>query len=595
MDLLENIIINLIKNMKKILAKLVIVSLLAVSFVLPATTNAVAPNWNTTGNYVVSFEYLGSYYNHDMVLSQNGLGEVTGNGGYPAGGPFAYAWMIDTGSMVSANSIHLNTHYTLGAVCSMTIDGTVSLGGTMSGTWSDDCSGPRTGSWSTISGNAAATTMNTVIVNPGDMALNIGDVIATPTKWFFYNDETDMIDNTLGSFVAGPSTAPLGVGSAQMSVTGTQRRNIATYQFKDVKLSDITQLEFSTYSQLTGDGSLGLSERAPYLQFNVDFNNTDTWQKRLVYVPAVNGAVVSDTWQAWDAIDGGNALWMYSGATWPTTSDAGTTPKTWSQILALYPNAETRSTDSWFGFRVGEPYNNGFTGNVDKVVVGTVSGTTTFDFDPILPSVPTIVSPSSNVCVTSAQQQLIDWTDSTGTGPISYKYEAYSDANYTNLVYASGLLSVSEIPTPGTPNGTYYVRVRSQDMYGNMSDWSNGPLNPHKITVSDTFTWSPLLSPLDIAGKTFKRGSTIPVKFQILDACGKGVNLGTPTLIITGPSPSIVVDPLRYDASTGQYISNWSTKTPTLLPVGDYTITIGQGSVPVINGSIPTTIVKLVK
>lgn len=232
---------------------------------------------------------------------------------------------------------------------------------------------------------------NTTVVKGEDLAADFTAVIATPTKWFFWNDENNTINNTIGAFVSGPATAPQGSGSAQMSVVGTERRNIATYQFKDIKLSNIKTLSFSTYSQLLGDGALGLSERAPYLNFNVDFDNSDTWQRRLVFVPAQNGVVTADTWQTWDAINSGNALWVYSGATWPTTSEAevgvpGTTMKTWNEILVDYPNAETRSTDSWFGFRVGEPYNNGFTGNVDKFVIGIKTGlnthTETYDFEP---------------------------------------------------------------------------------------------------------------------------------------------------------------------------------------------------------------------
>ena len=261
----------------------------------------------------------------------------------------------------------------------------------------------------TVLGETASN--NTTVVKAADLAADIPAVIATPTKWFFYNDETDIIDNALGSFVTGPASAPVGTGSAQMSVTGTQRRNIATYQFKDVKLADIKTLSFSTYSQLAGDGALGLSERAPYLHFNVDFNNSDTWQKRLVYVPAQNGVVAPDVWQTWDAINSGNALWVYSGATWPTTLDAGTTPKTWSQILALYPNAETRSTDSWFGFRVGEPYADGFTGNVDKFMMGIKTGlnthTETYDFEPTA----VVVNPACSDDGDNDEDGLVDAND----------------------------------------------------------------------------------------------------------------------------------------------------------------------------------------
>lgn len=217
-------------------------------------------------------------------------------------------------------------------------------------------------------------------------------------KWFFYNDENDTIDNTLGSFVTGPSTPLLGLGSAEMSVTGTQRRNLATYKFKDIKLADIATLKFSTYSQSQGNGSPS-AERAPYLNFNVDFNNSDSWQKRLVYVPGVNGTVTNDTWQTWDAVNGGNAMWRYSGSMWPagmnsTGNIPGTTARSWNDILADYPNAETLSTDSWFGFRVGEPYADGFTGNVDNFVIGIRQGantnTETYDFEPtaVAPTTP---------------------------------------------------------------------------------------------------------------------------------------------------------------------------------------------------------------
>ncbi|MBP9771816.1 MAG: hypothetical protein KBD16_02740 [Candidatus Pacebacteria bacterium] len=233
-------------------------------------------------------------------------------------------------------------------------------------------------------------TSQLIVVRDADLADSFLDVLADRTKWFFYNDETDVIDNSLGSFVFGPATAPIGDGSAQMSVSGTQRRNIATYQFNDVPLDELDNLVFSTYSHSAGNGSPA-SERSTYLHFNVDFNNSDTWQNRLVFVPSLNGVVVNDSWQTWDAINGGNALWLFSGAVWPTTSEAevgvpGTTAKTWNEILIDYPNAETRSTDSWFGFRVGEPYADGFTGNVDEFIItvndGSNATTTTFDFEP---------------------------------------------------------------------------------------------------------------------------------------------------------------------------------------------------------------------
>ncbi len=210
-----------------------------------------------------------------------------------------------------------------------------------------------------------------IVVQSRDMAQNISDVQADPTKWFFYNDETDAIDNSLGSFVSGPGTAPYGSGSAQISVSGTQRRNLATYQFSGTPLADITVLAFSTYNPSAGNG--GAANRSGYLNFNVDFNGSDTWQRRLVFTPPAN-AIAQNTWQEWDCIDNGNAVWRYSGGNFPGTSVSS---MTWSNLLSTYPGIRIRVTDSWLGIRVGSPYANGYTENID----GFKLNTRTYDFD----------------------------------------------------------------------------------------------------------------------------------------------------------------------------------------------------------------------
>lgn len=213
------------------------------------------------------------------------------------------------------------------------------------------------------------------------------DLTATPnaTDWFFYNDENDTINNTLGSFVNGPATAPAGAGSIRISVTGTQRRNIATYQFGGTPLASINELKYSTYNPSAGNGQGPNS--SGYLNFNVDFDGTDTWQRRLTFLPADNGTVTADTWKEWDAIKNGTAIWKYSGANWPAGigggGEAGTTGKTWSQILSQYPSVRIRVSDPWLGIRVGEPYPGGYTENIDKFVFGTATSTTTFDFEPL--------------------------------------------------------------------------------------------------------------------------------------------------------------------------------------------------------------------
>lgn len=213
--------------------------------------------------------------------------------------------------------------------------------------------------------------------------VEVSTVSATlsPAGWMFYNDENDTVDSTLGSFVAGPGTPPAGTGSVQMSVSGTQRRNLATYQFSGTPLANITTIKFNTFQPSSNPGS---TNKAIYLNFNVDFNGTDTWQRRLVFVPSANGTVAQDTWQEWDAINAGNALWSWSGFAangnkWP---DGNTNAnRTWSDIVASFSGARIRVTDAHWGFRAGEPYNDGFTGNIDKFTFGVLGNNTVFDFE----------------------------------------------------------------------------------------------------------------------------------------------------------------------------------------------------------------------
>lgn len=222
---------------------------------------------------------------------------------------------------------------------------------------------------------------NTEVITANDLEDSKIDAYANGS-WFIYDDVTELIDNPQATFVTGPDTAPEGLGSVQLSVIGTQRENLATYRFKGTELADITTLAYSTYNPSAGNG--GSANRSGYLQFNVDFNGTDTWQRRLIFLPSDNGTVQQDTWQEWDALNGGDALWRYSGPTWPGTVIAGTTPRTWSDILASYPGVRIRVTDSFLGIRVGEPYPDGYTENIDAFRFGTGSDVTTFDFEPLV-------------------------------------------------------------------------------------------------------------------------------------------------------------------------------------------------------------------
>lgn len=199
--------------------------------------------------------------------------------------------------------------------------------------------------------------------------------------WFFYNDSGDTI-MSINEFAAQGGTneiaAAAGRDAAVMilddgstltgSYTGNPRYNIATYQFFATPLADISTMKYTVY-----DASP--SSQTPFLNFNIDFDNSDTWQRRLVHVPGSHGnpGVAVDTWTEVDAIDGGTAMWTISGGSWPIGADAedgttpGSTPKSWSEILTEYPTAALRTTDSFFGVRVGYPGPAGEESYVDSI------------------------------------------------------------------------------------------------------------------------------------------------------------------------------------------------------------------------------------
>ncbi len=65
--------------------------------------------------------------------------------------------------------------------------------------------------------------------------------------WFFFNDNTNAVDNTLGSFTSGPASAPLGNGSVRINAASGDRVLLATTAHNGLALSNITTLSYSTY------------------------------------------------------------------------------------------------------------------------------------------------------------------------------------------------------------------------------------------------------------------------------------------------------------------------------------------------------------
>lgn len=135
--------------------------------------------------------------------------------------------------------------------------------------------------------------------------------------------------------------------------------------------------------------------------------------------------------------------------------------------------------------------------------------------------------------------------------------------------------------------GTHTIVLTVTDSYGATAT------STVVVTVSLVYTWSGVLQPIDppnaagVSASVFKTGSTVPVKFA-LTGPSVGITTLAATLSYAKISNGVVGSDIeavstaaattgnlfRYDAATGQYIFNWSTKG---LSAGTYRLIISLG------------------
>lgn len=210
--------------------------------------------------------------------------------------------------------------------------------------------------------------------NPGGDQVTSGTIVVTPSSpagWRWMEEDTAAGS---GMLVTGPTTPPLGTGSARLSVDSTGRFILSNQAYAGTRLVDITSLAYSTYSE--GPSTI----LAPSLNFDIDYDLTDAntaWQGRLVYEPYQDGSVITPgTWQTWSPMTG---KWWASGAPGSGTCPQSS-PCTWSQVTTAFPNAGLRAGNGWLHFRVGQ-WAGGFTGYVDGFTMGVSGNSTTYDFE----------------------------------------------------------------------------------------------------------------------------------------------------------------------------------------------------------------------
>lgn len=181
-----------------------------------------------------------------------------------------------------------------------------------------------------------------------------------------------------GTFVTGPATAPVGTGSARL-FTGTNGNLFTALHSSshvNTNLSNVTRLEFSTYSTVENNGDLSV----PYVVLDV---STGIGPDVLTYDPNEQTQnTQAGVWQTWDAPNG---FWRSS------SFSGGFTGGTLSQYISFINGFSSQDItfvnrgdgSGGLRFHVGPASSSDvFDGNVDNFTIGVSGSDTTYDFEP---------------------------------------------------------------------------------------------------------------------------------------------------------------------------------------------------------------------
>jgi hypothetical protein len=232
-----------------------------------------------------------------------------------------------------------------------------------------------------LTGSAAAAT--TVTVLPSDVG----------STWF----TADTRSGGQTSFVPGPATVPAGIGSLKVTTTdaygsGQAKAQLFNYSYVGTKLTDLSSLSYWDYRSSASTNSaaqrIGLNLEVDYVGNGSSFT---TLVFEPIYQPGGIGALHTDMWQYWDALQSGAGVW------WSTKAIPGVCAFNcfvpWSTILSNNSNAKI---SGGLGFNVGSGWVGQFSGNADALTVGVSSSNTTYDFEPLECTTDCYVSTTGN-------------------------------------------------------------------------------------------------------------------------------------------------------------------------------------------------------
>jgi Tol biopolymer transport system component len=153
----------------------------------------------------------------------------------------------------------------------------------------------------------------------------------------------------------------------------------------------------------------------------------------------------------------------------------------------------------------------------------------------------------------------------------------------------------TDIAFTSTRDGNTTNETNNKEIWVMNADGSIPPVRLTNNSVEDSkpdwgpiYAWSGVLQPINADGSSiFKAGSTVPVKFELIQQSA-GITNAKATLKVTRLSDTISGDVLenpvdlapstgdefRYDDESGQYIHNWRTRG---LEPGTYRLTVDLG------------------
>lgn len=212
------------------------------------------------------------------------------------------------------------------------------------------------------------------VINPGNMA----------SEGFLF-----MTSSTASAgMVSGPATPPYGTGSANLNVgsDGDAAAQLRTTVYNGVRLADIDSLSYWAYTEDVMTG------QTPYLLLNIDLDGVGSTIEEFLFFepeyqhgytfPNDQGNNLSDTWQLWDARNGG--WWGAFGVA--GSGGPGTGVKSLDDFIAANPNAALATTAAGAlrmvaGFGAGAWDNH--VGYVDGLSIGIDGVVETYDFEAV--------------------------------------------------------------------------------------------------------------------------------------------------------------------------------------------------------------------